>query len=368
VMFDIGSASVGVALATHKKDKGVVIHFTHREPIKFGSDQSASALGSYVAAAIKIAGTRAVDAAADASKFGNDYSVHAITHAPWASSRSLRADGVLSKEIKITREILQQFMAEHLPKTHTEGRVQFDRHVTRIELNEYATTEPYGKKANHIAMTVLESSMADTIYTAITNAFAEVFSDRETHMDAFLFAATQMNELFEKSDTYTIVDVGGEYTSVSVITNGTVTESVWASFGTEYLVRAVLDGADEGRQSAISELVMYIDNTCTPAQCRKLDSLLKKIEREWITAFGDACAKLSKTHRIPTKTFISIDKRFGPWFKQAVEHVDFGQFSVTGQPLKARLLTLEAANSRLTFKEPAKRDLMLSLGVLFVDK
>ncbi|MAZ67692.1 hypothetical protein CL652_02910 [bacterium] len=367
LVFDIGSASVGVAIARYREGT-IDVLFTHREPIAFGDEQDAAALGSYVGAAIKAAGKEAIEALGRLEGVRGKYDVRAIVHTPWADSRSDRAESTLDAETMITKEVLQQFIAQQLPVTATKGRIEFDRHVMKIELNGYATTKPYKKRAESIAVTVLKSSMSEVIHTAIQGALADVLPNHSVHIDAFLFAAMQLNKSPEEHDAYTIVDVGGEYTSISIVRNEAVEGSSWVNFGTEYLVRTIAKGDEMSRLSAVSELTMYINNSCTPAQCRKIEKLLQDSEQEWIKTFGDACSELSRIRRIPTTTFISIDKRYKPWFAKAIERLDFGQFTVTGKPLETKSLSTQRTGRELIFKENAKKDSMLSLGVLFVDK
>lgn len=370
VVFDIGSATVGVAIARYRReDKPIDVLFTKRVLIQYGEQQDAASLGTYVSKAIIKVAHEALDALANpAFNIGANYSVHAVVHAPWADTQAERAEGILEEETVITRDLLREFTQQHLPYKKIEGRSQFDRHIVRIELNGYTTSQPYKKRASKVAVTILKSSMANEIYDAVLDAFERTFPNTKVHLDAFLYAATQLRELFNDHDAYTIVDVGGEYTSISVVRDETVAGSSWANFGTEYLVRAVMQHEDDARQKAISELTMYFKNTCTPAQCRKIEAAIEKTEQEWVRAFGDACAELSRFHRIPTTTFVSVDKRFSPWFERVVEKLDFGQFSVTGRPLQAEIVSFEHANRKLTFREGTTRDSMLALGILFVDK
>ncbi|MBF05182.1 hypothetical protein CL644_00515 [bacterium] len=240
--------------------------------------------------------------------------------------------------------------------------------MTKIALNGYTTADPYGKKAENIAITALESDVSDIIHNSISDAFQNTFPNHRVNLDSFLFVATHLREFFENSGTYALMDIGGEYTSLSVIRDDTITASTWAGFGTEYLIRSLLTGEKTDRQSVVSELVMYIDNTCTPSQCRKIETALVSIEQEWIKAFGDACANLSKHSRIPTKVYVSVDKRYGKWFKTVIEKIDFANFTITGKPLEAQILTLDRAKKSIKYKEGVKQDTVLALGVLFVDK
>lgn len=366
VIFDLGSASVGVAVVQYQNNKPIKVLFTKRILIQYGKEKSAENLATYLTTAIGKLGEEVIQQIGKL-RLSEKYTVHAIAHAPWADSRSERAEGSLPENTTITREILKEFVAQNMPETQTQGRTQFDSHITRIELNGYATTEPYKKRAESLAITVLKSSMSDVIHASLIHTFTKIFPRHEVHIDAFLFVTMQLHELFEGNDAYTLIDIGDEYISLNVIRNDTVAGSTWATFGTEHLIRALSKNDPDLRQTTISELSMYMANTCTPAQCRKVESALESIEKEWVKAFGDACAQLAKSHRLPSLTYVSVDKRYGPWFKRVIEKLDFGQFSVTGQPLEARLLSVEKSNRTVHYSENAKRDLMLSLGILFVD-
>jgi len=367
IVFDIGSASVGVAIAKYKNGEPIEVLFTHRSVISYGEDKSAKSLSTYLNTAIKKAGKKALKAMSDLD-VGSDYVVQAIVHAPWVDSVAEKAEAILEKDTRINREILRQFRAHHLPETKMENRIQFDSHVTQIELNGYNTLDPYDKDAKKIAMTILKSSMSDVVHKAIYSAFSSILPNHEVHIDAFLFVTTQLPELFDESDTYTLIDIGEENTSLSIVRDKTIAGSAWADFGTEHLVRAVTAKDPDGRQRARSELGMFMENTCTPAQCRKIETALQGTVRDWTRAFGDACTKLSRIHRVPTKTFVSVDALLWPWFKKEVQKIDFGQFTVTGRPLEAELLSAEKSQRPLSFAKSVKKDSMLSLAILFVDK
>ena len=369
LLFDIGSATVGVAIISFPKGEPSEIHFTHRERIVFESEkEDPESLGTAVGAAISKAASRALDALGKLDMHHGEYEARAIIHAPWTDSKSRRAEKNLVNETLITKDFLKKFIVEQLPPEAHENRTQFDRHTIRIELNGYATRNPDQKHAENIAVTVLESSMANEVNDAVMSAFEDALPNHDVHLDAFLFTTTQMRELFGAIDAYTIVDISGKYTSVSVVRDQTVIGTAWAKFGTENLVDTISNGDPDARSSAISELTMFFNDTCTPAQCRKVESRLESVEKDWVRAFGDACTKLSKTHRMPTNTFVSVDTTFGPWFTKGLQRLDFGQFTVTGQPLSPQLITPDTAKKPLMFKSGVKKDSMLALQIAFVDK
>ncbi len=366
VLFDIGSATVGVAIAKYHAGHPIEILFTHREFIKYtdGVDVAES-----LRVAVENAGNTAVTALGALGRHGvRTYSVQAIAHAPWIDSYSTRIESGLKTETTITRALLQKFMRDKLPQTQVANRIQCDYHVTKIELNGYHTMDPYQKKAQHVALTILQSTMAIKVHEALRTAYGNVFPNHEVHIDAFLFAITQLQDVVTQSNALSILDIGGEYTTLHVIQDGVAVASIGIDFGTEHVLRTLMDGTQLNRQAALSELGMYLANTCTPSQCRKIETALERADAEWVRVFGDACTTLHKTHRIPNTLHIVGNTRVTKWFTAILARMDFATFTTTGQPLEPSLVSLGAQHREVGFRGGAKADTVLALLALFVDK
>tara|TARA_B100000745_G_scaffold272541_1_gene200482 strand:+ start:8864 stop:10000 length:1137 start_codon:yes stop_codon:yes gene_type:complete len=368
-VFDIGSATVGVSFAHYQRAKTIEVLFSHREPIHYDTDTSAESLGLYVSAAIEHAGKKALDTLSKRDDIPSDtFDVHAVVHAPWATSRSVSAERPLQKESIITKELLKEFVERNLPVESATDQVAFDSHITQVALNGYVTRNPYKKRASHIAITTLRSFMATPVHEAILDAFWQVFPEHDVHIDAFMYTVLQLAELFGEHDTFTVVDIGGSYTALTTVRNGTITANAWGSFGTDDLINAVAKGDTDAFTTARADIVRYLQNTCTPSQCRVIDGLLTPIENEWAKVFGDACATIRKVNRMPTKTFIIVHKDFFSWFERAIEKIDFGQFTVTGKPPHAEPLHIGDRGKIIHRTEGGRHDTALTLALLFVGK
>ena len=369
-VFDVGSASIGVALVRHEKDRPREIIFTHREPIQLKTKTDvANSLGTQIGEAIKKAGGVALEKFSKINGIKDSYSVHVLVHAPWANSQTHHAEGTVPEEAVLSKKVLQKFISENIPILDTSNSRQFDRHVTKIALNGYPTAKPYGKKFTHISIIVLESAMSNTLYTSMNQAFKEIFPNNSVHMDAFLFAATELTKKSDAFESYTLVDISGEYASISVVQDGSLAGSTWAQFGSEYLIRALATSDEASRQSIISELSMFMNNTCTPSQCRKVENALQDTEKQLVRSFGDACAQLYKHCKITPRAYVFIDKKYAPWFKKLIERIDFAHFTVTGTPFEVTLVTTDSLSKPIRYREGSRRDALLALGAsICVDK
>lgn len=366
VLFDVGSATIGVAVAKYHSGHPIEILFTHREHIKYAD-------GTNVSDALRVAIINAGKSVLEAlgtlghRRIGS-YSVQAVVHAPWIDSYSTRIESGLKEEVAISRALLQKFMHDRLPKTSPPGRVQCDYHVTKIELNGYHTLDPFQKTARHIALTVLQSTVAEKVHEALRSAYSSVFPNHEVHIDSFLFAITQLQDAVAEHDSFSVLDVGGEYTTLHIIQDGVAMGGVGIDFGTEHLLRAIMKGTNLDRHAALSELTMYLAKTCTPSQCSKIENSLKQMEIEWAQQFGDACTTLSKTRRIPNALSLFGDTRLTQWFTHILTRFEFATFTTTGQVFVATPLSFNNAQQEVVFHESAKTDNVLALLALFVDK
>ncbi|MDP2650220.1 MAG: hypothetical protein Q8P16_01515 [bacterium] len=365
VVFDVGGASVGGAIVGRRKDGELELLHTVRVPILLKKSSEGRAPAEALAAACEKAGRSVLAAFRDIAGHRGEFSVHVVIHPPWCTSHSKQAAAALPEPSEVTKELLKAFVARRLPYENEEGLVQFDQHVARVELNGYSTGEPYGQIAEHIGVTMLVNSMSEDVHAALTRTLGELFPNVQPVLHAFVLIAVRMPELFEHRNTLTLVDVGRESTSITVVRDDAVAGMAHLAFGTEHLVRAIAGEQDESAEAARSLLVMYLTNTCTPSQCRKVEDALKSAEREWTKQFADACAQLAVEHKMPALAFILVDERVSAWFQKALGKLDFAHSTVTARPFEAVVIDMRHLPRTVRTASKVKRDTMLAVAALF---
>ncbi len=365
VVFDIASGSIGTALV-HQQNQRARILFAKRLPLQFVQEHTADEFAALIARTIATAAELVRREIATHDLKPADYTVQALLHTPWAFSHSVAIDTHLENETPITRELLRSFVADTLKPDVPSGHTIFNQHITRIELNGYSTTDPYRKKASHLAASVLVSTTPTALHTRVTTALEEAFPAHTPSLDAYLYAALQLPELRDAPDDITFIDIGGEYMSVAIIRDAAVIASAQSSFGTTHLIRAVADENPDAHASALSLVTMYLANTCTPSQCRQVEQALTSVDTQWSEAFGTTAATLNKSNRLPTHTYVSVDQRFAPWFTHALGKIDFAQFTVTARPLEPELIDMARATHAVQLADGVPRDAALILAAHFI--
>ena len=361
VLYDIGSGSVGAALIEYT-DTHVRVVSALREPLPFSDEQHADEFAGLIAHTLARVSESVREELGRRSLKPHEYDIRTIVHTPWAYTHSTSVSGHFERETVVTRNVLRSFVAERLSTSAPEGHTQFNRHITRIELNGYHTNNPYKKSATHLSVSILVSSMPSAIYNVINEAFANLFPGHTIRIDSFIYTSMQLPELADTADSYTFVDIGGERAVVYVVRDHTILAHAQIPFGVQHVLRGVTHNDPEKTPAAASLLTMYLANTCTPSQCRKVEEALEPVEAEWTRAFGEAAARITKTHRLPTPTYVSVDAQSAAWFIRTLKKIDFCQFTVTTEPLAPRILSFESEVSALLLVESVPKDTPLLLA------
>ena len=233
-------------------------------------------------------------------------------------------------------------MEREFESDSADGRVMFDQHVSNIELNGYDTKDPYGKKASELAVSMLSSAMHEIVHQEVTAAIERVFPERAVHIDAFIRSTTQYASKLIEADEYTLIDIGGEYTTLNVVRGASIEQGARVQLGTLELLRGA-SGSEAADEAAKSALIMYLSNTCTPSQCRKIESLLKPTEKKWLSAFKDALYEAIKERSLPAVLFVSVDSRFYPWFETFLKREEFSSYTATKRPFSPQLIRADGS-------------------------
>ena len=359
---DINSATVGAAVVSHTRAK-TTIHHTVRTPIHYTDETGAESLGAAVSAALTQALTEALDALMHTTQ-NREFTVRGIVHAPWAHSRSQHTHTQLDEPTVVTKELLQDIVARTLGQHPQSGRRVFERHVTRVELNGYATLAPYGKDAHTVHVSAIESSIAEPVYAAIQRAFKSVVPEQTVHLDAFVYALTSLKDILRTEDAYTVADIGGEYTSLTMMRNDAIVDTTSLAFGTEHLVRAVARDDADALAAARSEIALYLSDTCTPSQCRSIEQALAPAQHSWQEMFLKGLERISHNHRLPNAVYVFVNAQYVPWFAKALALPEGAPYTITGKPLKPYMPYTQLHDHQITYAQGVKPDTLLMLAAL----
>jgi len=369
IVFDISSSSVGVAIIKKQRTATPVnVLFATRVPIRYNTKTDAHSLGEYLSKAIKEAGTISLEALGKLSSGHNEYSIQMVLHDPWIRSQSKNTKGKLQKEMIVTKKLLAHFIKKHSQKEkQIDGESLINSHITQLFLNGYPTDNPYNKRAKQIEVISLSTSMNTIICSAIIDSLKQLFPSHKVHMDSSLLAILSSKQLFHSTEDFTLIDIDAQYSTVTVFGESQTQGTEHLNFGIQNLIDTLIQDGNMQKEQAKSELRMYLEDTCTPSQCKKIEQKLIATEQEFITTFGDVCTQLNKIHRLPTRTLVLINPAYTEWFTALIERIDFSQFTVTGHTLQVTPLDSTKIKNLVVLPKSNthNNDLSLMVATLF---
>lgn len=371
LIFDIASSSVGVVVITHhhKKSTPPKILYTSRASIRFDGGEDAQALASALTSALASITEDAHKALSMMYKTVKPFDVHAILHAPWAESTSKNASRTFDQPLKVSKDLIENLIHDSFPDINKGNPNLLAAHISKVALNGYHVREPIGNIAQNLSVTLLVSSAHQTIKESIINTISSAFTERRLYFDTFVHAAYGLAEsLGTTHKQYVLADIGGEYTDLTIIRDGTLKTKTSVDFGSNYLLRAIAEKTGVPLEAAKSKFIMLDENTCTPTECRNIRSALVQTESQWTKNFGEACATLSKESRVPDTLFLSSSLFAYKWFANNISRIDFAQFTSTLKPFAITPLIDEGNVDAYYASTSIPRDTRLLLISLFVDK
>ncbi len=337
LVFDIGSTTLSVAyilLSPQKETSHFAFHIS--QDIVFDEKKTKENIATSLNMALqKIAKAAQAQMGKMDTLPSRVDEIHCFIHAPWTTSLSKTTSKPLQKKSKITKELLQEFVNRNFSVNSNDDIFVFDSHITNVCVNGYDTNNPYSSYGETLGVTLIESSMNTLVHTELLDALWQVFPQHEAHLHPFIYTLFETEHILDKEQTFTFLDVGGAYSSISTIMNGKLLDVQGIDFGAENILNPLLKENPENKKTALSALNMYMKGTCTPAECRRVETLLQEAETKWFQAFSGGCDEINHTLHIPSKVFITAPHYALAWIAREIEKTDFSHYTITQKRFRA---------------------------------
>ncbi|KKU27180.1 MAG: hypothetical protein UX39_C0003G0019 [Candidatus Magasanikbacteria bacterium GW2011_GWA2_46_17] len=290
-------------------------------------------------------------------------SVHAIIHAPFATSQTARADASYETDELITDSVIGKLAATALGNRDQQDKSRiFEACVSSVELNEYRTGKPIGKRARRVSVATLISECEPELRAKITDSARKGFGIQHPilHSDIrALLLGTDTSP--SRADIHLTVDMSGNSTNCVVIHKDTAAEQMVVPEGVRTIFKRIVgNGMPEEK---LSLMRMISRNACSTPACEELNVALSRVEPELVKIFGETFSKFVSAHRLPNHLVLIVAPDFAPWISNFFSRIDFSQFTVTARQFDVHTLTAEDMRDSVAGNLGPKVDAWLSLGV-----
>lgn len=318
LIIDIGSSSVGAALVSASKGVAPKILFSTRAPIALqnNSDRkdSLAAMVSALDPAIKAVSDKHIPA----------HKSHIFFSSPWYVSETniLKTDH--DAPVTITRHAIEQIAKEaeknFVAGSKSDGEV-VEHRIIRTRLNGYETQNPYNKKAKSVELAFYISIVNRDVLESVRRVVGKYFHIRNNEVSSFPLAAwNTISRILPAERDFLIVDVRGEMTDVSLVTDGALIKNLSFPQGKDSLIKSVVDGSGQSPTAALSLLDVALHEHGGPAVQNDVMRFTETFKQAWTESYIKTLQSMSV---VPT-IFLTADSDVEIFFENALNEVKNG--------------------------------------------
>jgi hypothetical protein len=293
---------------------------------------------------------------------------YAIIRAPWTRASSGRAVRQFPEETVITRNLINEVAQEALESTKDLDRENMiESSVIRVELNEYKTATPLGKRAHSLTVVTFQSDCDPAIKNGVTASLEALLPGRTPILKSGARAYLGIvQEKMEHPDTYVIVDMVGEATNVIAVRDGIISHNAVIPEGVRTILRRITD--QKGIPEEVSALMrMIVAGSCTGEECDRLNEALARVEPELVRAFGESLGDVMGKRRLPETLILFAHPDMLTWLSHVFSRIDFSQFTIPMHPFTVKILTPDTLKSMMQIDAKVSSDASLIITSSFVN-
>lgn len=260
-------------------------------------------------------------------------SVYAIIRAPWAQSRTVRAEHSYDHEEYVSGTMITDLAQRALDEAHVPRANFLEASVMQVALNGYATSDPEGKYAHKTEVATLVSVADPSLRSAVREALGTVFPAARVVMHSgargILEALRGVDP--EKRDRL-VLDVAQEGTAAIVMRDGVVESEAYVAEGERSMLTRALPKRPS--EETLGSLRMIAREECDSSTCSDVENGLAKMEPDLAHVFGEFFATIGTPHRLPNAITLLAHPDLAPWLTRFFSRIDFAQFTEVSQPFE----------------------------------
>ena len=299
---------------------------------------------------------------------GPPHDVYAIIRAPWTRASSGRATRVFKEETTISKYLITELGREALENNKDLDRNNMlESSVIRVELNEYQTSQPIGKRAHRLDIVTFESDCDVDIKKGVTSALEALLPGRPLILKSGARAYLAIvEEKMEHPNTYVIVDMVSEASNVMAVRDGIITHNAVIPEGVRTILRRIT-GQKGISEEVISLMRMVVADSCNGEVCDRLNEALAKVEPELVRVFGESVGTIMGKRRLPDTLILFAHPDMLSWLAHVFSRIDFSQFTIPMHPFSVKTLSPEKIKSLMRVDANVSADTSLIVASAFVN-
>ena len=366
LVVDIGSGSVGVAIATtFNSDSKIpaLVEAVFRSPIQFSGEFDFAKFLSSAESALE----KCLKNLHDAKAKRPDTAL-LVFASPWynasprVASISKGVNFVFSeKEMQTILKNEKDLLVRDISKNNSndiDNFVILDEVIHSVNLNGYPQDNPIGKTTKSASikmfMTITEKIVFEKIKSKVKNFFPHIHIVASSFMNA-LFVSLRDIKMIE--DDTVLIDIGGEMTEIVKVSHGTINSVASFPSGRMKIIRKMQErGVNE------NILRMYEKGELTPAEVQNLDKTIAVVMEDWKEEIKNTLMKFDGGFLRAKKVCITLDEDVIKIFYSPVIDVLNGLVPVN--PPEVVIVRPDRIEPHIKFADKVPRDEFLMIETI----
>lgn len=383
LIYDIGNASVGAALAVFSEKEKPRIVYAARKDVSLPEKSAPQKLEIETGKCLE-------SVSEDIEKNGLSHlkftglgstipeSAFCILSSPWHVSQTRIVTLKKDKPFLVTKKLVNELVLEEVnnfkkspavkEKADSGKNVLVESEIVQVKLNGYETKSPEGKSAVSLQISLFLSLAPESVINLFGEKIKKVFNLEKIFFNSFPLASFSAIRKSTGRQNFIFADISGETTDVLLAKDGTLSEIVTFPVGKKSVVRELSSKLGTSYEEALSLFYLYQEKRLSDEEDKKLDAILSESAKSWLEPFRNALIEIGDGFSLPSFVFFTSDKDAEKWFGSLIKKEDYSQFTLTESAFSLKPTDLALFGEHCRLDGNVKRDNFLAIGAIFADK
>lgn len=299
--------------------------------------------------------------------------VYCILGAPFylthTASITYKSPSPVTISPKLLKSIIDNARGESLP-AHLSSQTEGAQHVlheriTEVKINGYHSSEPYGKTAETISVSLFRTQIHKEFYLELTKLIKK-YTPAPVFIEPLSLAAfTTIRNRVDAENDFAFITVGNEITEVSLVREHTLLETVSFPFGKHSLVRHLARKLSLNYAEAMSRLALFHDKKLHDEEAAIIAPHLEGAQAEWFSYLENTLVTLSQEASVPAIIYLVVDTDLKDVFESISAKQGFASQSLVPEGFTIKMLDTARFADCCTFGLNIRFDTLLAISSTF---
>ncbi|KKU70421.1 MAG: Cell division protein FtsA [Parcubacteria group bacterium GW2011_GWA2_47_21] len=382
IIFDVGSGSVGAAVAVINGLKKPAVLYSTREILPVRTEINADKLLSSKRSALKSAMEKIIKTGLPLFSKNNlnisRVPVFVTFSAPWYLSRPvaikinkpkpfiINAD-LISSIIKTAKEDL---LGEIKQKKGTAPVVSIiEEKIVQVRLAGYKTDNFFMRQTNDFSAVLFITAIPTSVAKECKRLLGPISHPESFHLHSFgLSYYSVVKDLFPQSSDYILMDVTGEATDLALVEDGALTETLSFPYGRNTLIREISARLKISPEVARSLLQIHYQGKIEQKSSLKFEESVAAAGDKWQTVWRESLDALSDKAILPKRVYLTADGEDSRFFSELIQKEPCDRSTFGGHCFEIFYLSDDKLKNLVDFDRHSKPDAFITIEALLAQK